>query len=287
MAYAFDSKQVDALAVLPEVVQAAEAGSRLIGLWPLTDAMQMDNDAKYGENLQVRMSQTLAQVMTGEEVTIPDAEFVYEGADQIPGRPQTIVDALLAANDACDGLSGFAQDGDFERVRVAAERLNAGWSEDEVHAGAEVVQTALASLCPGQELEASADPQVIASRLSGSMLAAGDLIRAVGASADRPVKALPVLLFANELNERLEIPRSYISAGQLSELLGLSSPQALARAAGPLVRAEWDSHREDLLWDPDEAKRQAKEEDERKSREALKAKFAHVPEDPNKPPVEL
>lgn len=32
---------------LPTVTEAAEAGSALISLWPLTEAMQMDNDAKY------------------------------------------------------------------------------------------------------------------------------------------------------------------------------------------------------------------------------------------------
>lgn len=40
------------IAALPGVAEAAEAGSALISLWPLTEAMQMDNDAKYAENLQ-------------------------------------------------------------------------------------------------------------------------------------------------------------------------------------------------------------------------------------------
>lgn len=46
-------------------------------------------------------------------------------------------------------------------------------------------------------------------------------------------------------------------------------------------------HREDVLWDPEEAKKRAKEEDERKSKEALAAKFAHVKDDPTKETVEL
>ena len=46
--------------------------------------------------------------------------------------------------------------------------------------------------------------------------------------------------------------------------------------AAPLLRAEWKKHREDVLWDPEVAKKLAKEEDDRKSREALAAKFAHV-----------
>ena len=40
-------------------------------------------------------------------------------------------------------------------------------------------------------------------------------------------------------------------------------------------------------WDAAEAKRLAKEEDERRNKEALAAKFAHVSDDPSKPPVEL
>ena len=72
----------------------------------------MDNDTKYGENLQVRMTRMAARVMTGDDVTVPDAEFVYEGADEIPGRPQRIVDALLAANDAYDEMGGYSETGD-------------------------------------------------------------------------------------------------------------------------------------------------------------------------------
>ena len=85
------------VAALPAVTEAAEAGSALISLWPLTEAMQMDNDAKYAENLQVRVTRAFARILTGEDVTVPDAEFVYEGADEIPGRPQSIVDALRRA----------------------------------------------------------------------------------------------------------------------------------------------------------------------------------------------
>ena len=36
--------------------------------------MQMDNDAKYAENLQVRVTRAFARVLTGEDVTVPDAE---------------------------------------------------------------------------------------------------------------------------------------------------------------------------------------------------------------------
>ena len=100
------------------VTEAAEAGSALISLWPLTEAMQMDNDAKYAENLQVRVTRAFARVLTGEDVTVPDAEFVYEGADEIPGRPQNIVDTLLAANDAYDTMADYSESGDVQLLSL-------------------------------------------------------------------------------------------------------------------------------------------------------------------------
>ena len=51
---------------------------------------------------------------------------------------------------------------------------------------------------------------------------------------------------------------------------------ALVEFAAPLLEREWSKHKEDVLWDPEVAKKLAKEEDDRKSREALAAKFAHV-----------
>lgn len=40
----------------PAVRDAAAVGAGLIELWPLTDAKQMDNDTKYGDEPQVRMT---------------------------------------------------------------------------------------------------------------------------------------------------------------------------------------------------------------------------------------
>ena len=50
------------VAALPAVAKAAEVGSRLIALWPLIEAMQLDNDAKYAENLQVRITRAFARI---------------------------------------------------------------------------------------------------------------------------------------------------------------------------------------------------------------------------------
>ena len=83
---------------------AAKSAADLTKLWPLSEARHLDNDAKYAENLEVRAIRTIARIITDLDVTVPDAEFVYEGADEIPGRPQEIVDALLSAANAYDDM---------------------------------------------------------------------------------------------------------------------------------------------------------------------------------------
>jgi len=104
MIVVYEQNLVEELASRPSMGEAIQAGVDLIDLWPLTDAVRLRNDAKYAETLQVRITRVLARVMTGQDVTIPDAEYVYEGAEDIPGRPQELVDALLAANDAYEGM---------------------------------------------------------------------------------------------------------------------------------------------------------------------------------------
>ena len=65
-----DDDAIARVAATPAVREAARTGARLIALWPLTDAKQMDNDAKYAENLQVRLTRMIASVVTGEDVTV-------------------------------------------------------------------------------------------------------------------------------------------------------------------------------------------------------------------------
>ena len=134
MAFQLDATAIAHVSMNPAVRDAAAVGTGLIELWPLTDAKQMDNDTKYGENLQVRMTRMAARVMTGDDVTVPDAEFVYEGADEIPGRPQRIVDALLAANDAYDEMGDYSETGDTRLIMRGAGQLGVDWDDDTVHA---------------------------------------------------------------------------------------------------------------------------------------------------------
>ncbi|MEO5393822.1 hypothetical protein ABJB31_00420 [Bifidobacterium bifidum] len=299
MAFQLDATAIAHVSMNPAVRDAAAVGTGLIELWPLTDAKQMDNDTKYGENLQVRMTRMAARVMTGDDVTVPDAEFVYEGADEIPGRPQRIVDALLAANDAYDEMGGYSETGDTRLIMRGAGQLGVDWDDDTVHAideALEAIEQAIGA-ADGAAAPAnaapSADVEAIAQRFATVTVAADGLLRLI--DLRKPSRAVPVMFYVNELCERLSVPRLCFKAEQLSSLMTARSltndDEAVLAETVKLftmvAASEWKRHHDDVLWDAAEAKRLAKEEDERRNKEALAAKFAHVGDDPSKPPVEL
>lgn len=302
MAFQLDATAIAHVSMNPAVRDAAAVGAGLIELWPLTDAKQMDNDTKYGENLQVRMTRMAARVMTGDDVTVPDAEFVYEGADEIPGRPQRVVDALLAANDAYDEMGDYSETGDTRLIMRGAGQLGVDWDDDTVHAIAEALEaieqaTGVGDGAAGAAAPAnaapSADVEAIAQRFATVTVAADGLLRLI--DLRKPSRAVPVMFYVNELCERLSVPRLCFKAEQLSSLMTARSltnddEAALAETVKlftMVAASEWKRHHDDVLWDAAEAKRLAKEEDERRNKEALAAKFAHVSDDPSKPPVEL
>jgi len=307
MAFQLDATAIAHVSMNPAVRDAAAVGTGLIELWPLTDAKQMDNDTKYGENLQVRMTRMAARVMTGDDVTVPDAEFVYEGADEIPGRPQRIVDALLAANDAYGEMGDYSETGDTRLIMRGAGQLGVDWDDDTVHAIAEALEAieqaigaadgaaggAAAGAAAPANAAPSADVEAIAQRFATVTVAADGLLRLI--DLRKPSRAVPVMFYVNELCERLSVPRLCFKAEQLSSLMTARSltnddEAALAETVKlftMVAASEWKRHHDDVLWDAAEAKRLAKEEDERRNKEALAAKFAHVGDDPSKPPVEL
>ncbi|WP_368095129.1 hypothetical protein [Bifidobacterium bifidum] len=306
MAFQLDATAIAHVSMNPAVRDAAAVGAGLIELWPLTDAKQMDNDTKYGENLQVRMTRMAARVMTGDDVTVPDAEFVYEGADEIPGRPQRIVDALLAANDAYDEMGDYSETGDTRLIMRGAGQLGVDWDDDTVHAIDEALEAIEQATGMGDDADAdaagaaapanaapSADVEAIAQRFAAVTVAADGLLRLI--DLRKPSRAVPVMFYVNELCERLSVPRLCFKAEQLSSLMTARSltnddEAALAETVKlftMVAASEWKRHHDDVLWDAAEAKRLAKEEDERRNKEALAAKFAHVSDDPSKPPVEL
>ncbi|KFI54489.1 hypothetical protein [Bifidobacterium callitrichos] len=355
MTYELNVDDVERISALPAVREAATAGARLVALWPLTAAMHMDNDAKYAENLQVRVTRAFARILTGEDVTVPDAEFVYEGADAIPGRPQLIVDALLAANDAYDAMADFSETGDASLIDDAVEALGVEWPDEvsvRVHEVLESLEAAMdagefdsgvyavgsqegdgSGETSGSEAGKSSDAaptdddfqpsdalvDAVAHRFAAGLAVFDALIGAVvgdvtvggeesvaedgagagvGAGADDAVKAfLPLVLVINELNEQLAVPRIALNDEQIRELLETrakvivgdgdeapvgvrTSVDAVAGLVSPLAAGEWDKHREDVLWDPAAAKKKAKEEDEKRNKEALAAKFAHIKAEP-------
>lgn len=303
MAFQLDATAIAHVSMNPAVCDAVAVGAGLIELWPLTDAKQMDNDTKYGENLQVRMTRMAARVMTGDDVTVPDAEFVYEGADEIPGRPQRIVDALLAANDAYDEMGDYSETGDTRLIMRGAGQLGVDWDDDTVHAIAEALEAIeqaigvggadVAGAAAPANAAPSADVEAIAQRFATVTVAADGLLRLI--DLRKPSRAVPVMFYVNELCERLSVPRLCFKAEQLSSLMTARSltnddEAALAETVKlftMVAASEWKRHHDDVLWDAAEAKRLAKEEDERRNKEALAAKFAHVSDDPSKPPVEL
>lgn len=305
---------VERIAALPSVRQAAQTAADLTELWPLASALHMDNDARYCENLQVRLSRLAAQVMTGETIPMADAEFVYEGADAIPGRPQATVDALNAANDAIEALEGFVSSHDVHELLDAADALDAGWSGATATAVTGAVGDVEDFVAARTETKVESPAwryAVVIVLLNELMRAATTQLRATlgaaeptaGGAPEQRVRglerlALPFFLFINDFAATLQLPQICLTAEQFRGVIAAyatpngdddaaDAATVLAQALAPIAGAEWRKHREDILWDPKEAKERARKEDERKNKEALAAKFAHIKDDPNKPEVEL
>lgn len=282
--------EVRRLAGLPDIRSAAERGAALTSLWPLTDAMMMGNDAKYAENLQVRESLVIAHALTGLDVTRADAEYVYEGADTIPGRPQDIVDALLAANDACDAAAAYRSQADPTVFADVAQALGATWNAevagdiaDTVRQASQLATGSVADEIAGSdaaEQGTSSEVRRVANILAVYALAAAAMFRQSDAGQAGTAGACAVLLSLNEWCDSVSLPRLFYSPQLLSQLLDARATNSdgvadafvsvIAQAAG----TEWEQHRTDVLWDPKEAKRQAKEADERRNKEELSAKFS-------------
>mgnify|MGYP000083659103 FL=1 len=276
MTIALNETEIRRIADLPEVREAARSAEELTALWPLGSALQMDNDAKYTEDLQVRFTLAFARVLTGMGVTPADAEFVYEGADAIPGRPQAIVDALLAADEAYEVMEDYARDRETDLVAEAAQALGAGWGNDTVLA----VNDAIASATSYAAQVANAP---MAERFAAALAVCDALLGVVSAGVgdahEAAVRSLPVLLYVNEWREECAVPRICLTDEQI---LGLAEARwnasdtmgATVGFIAPLAAAEWRRHRENVLWDPDEAKQRAKAEDEERNKRELAAKFA-------------
>ena len=110
---------------------------------------------------------------------------------------------------------------------------------------------------------------------------------------EQTVRVLPVMLYINELCEQMAVPPIYVGDVTLSRMVAQRNAVREAGRATPLEEnsfcdntftitadnvipcagMEWDHHAECLRWDPKRAEQEAKDEDERKSKEALAEKF--------------
>lgn len=283
---------------------AAKSAADLTKLWPLSEARHLDNDAKYAENLEVRAIRTIARIITDLDVTVPDAEFVYEGADEIPGRPQEIVDALLAAANAYDDMD-LCYEPDYSEAQEELEnntndvsaifnKLESNLSNDvnAINGAADSLSVAgnwsVDSLqdafrCAKQECDFCGLNSVESQKITAIL----SILKSLIEKTSNIYETLPIFLYINEVCECAGVPRMMFKDNQWRELVdrvksckasenGENSISTLLEIAAPLLEREWLKHKEDVLWDPEEAKKLAKEEDDRKSREALAAKFAHV-----------
>lgn len=302
---------------------AAQYAESLTALWPLTEARHLDNDAKYAENLEVRSMRAIARMLTNLDVTVPDAEFVYEGADEIPGRPQEIVDALLAAADAYDAMDSCYEpnydeaeaeilendanddaNNNVNNIETIFNKLDshASVDADEINSAADTlgVQGNWVSedLQNAVEYAKKQSSEYEESKESKKIILVLCILSKLIAKTSDIQETLPIFLYINEVCECAGVPRMMFKDTQWRELVDCvrnsqvdcsessesnesnesseNSISALINFVSPLLAAEWQKHREDVLWDPEVAKKLAKEEDDRKSREALAAKFAHV-----------
>ena len=307
-----------------DLAEAVQAARDLIALWPLTKAQHMENDEKYAENLQVRLTRQFA-LLAGQNATMPDAEYVYEGAEAIPGRDQVVVDTLLDANDVYDESQEFSDDLDASHLTAAfgAEHLGldggafaAAGTKDGFASTVAALLELLGALdengVPARVGAMALDERVAFCVIAFAALLDAGATAGEGAEGDRI--AIPALLAVNEFAEVLGVPRAAVKTDDVAGLRVAAGKVLLGAAAGtgtgegtgmgegtgnsdgpdafvaliaPMIRDEWKHHHEEVLWDPDEAERKAKEEDEKRNKEALAAKFAHIKDDPNKEHVEL
>lgn len=283
----FDLSQTRAqFADAPALADAAQEISKLVDLWPLTDAAQIDNDVKYGEELQVRVTREIAARLCPESVTIPDAEYVYEGGvEQIPGRPDSIARVLLKANDAYDDVSGFSEDHDSARITSVGQTLGLQWSAADQQALDATVKEAYSAAQEAGDDSIENRLALVAAAYMG-VLSLGEAFSSVA------------LLFTNELNEIVGLPHTFVSTSTTDKLRELAGSAAQSGSAAQMATdfinlyaqaagAEAAKHRDDVEWDPAMAKKKAKEEDEAKNKAQLAAKFSHVNNDEGKEHVEL
>lgn len=313
MSFVYDQKVVDSMYGSHVVSMAVDYGVDLVKMWPLQTNQELENDVKYAENLQVMFSGMMTQVLLkrSEEVDQSVAEAVYEGMDVLPGVDPEIIRTLMDANRAYDVMASYHGVDGIELFMETARILGIDVEtriEKEIQDLMENLSRTMRS-ASGFEVDddvaenvgicqsATVDRNEFARRYLASMTVLDALINLMcygtDDSQEQAIRVLPVLLFVNAMRNQLSFPPTFINAEQLINLFGLRDtarqfgrPQSVFDSSfNPLTFSttvkylaffagqEWLRHMRFLEWDPKQAEQDAKDEDERKSREALAKKY--------------
>ena len=247
-----------------------------------------------------------------EEVDQSVAEAVYEGMDVLPGVDPEIIRTLMDANRAYDVMASYHGVDGIELFMETARILGIDVEtriEKEIQDPHGRTSHALCAAPPDSKStmtwrknvgicqSATVDRNEFARRYLASMTVLDALINLMcygtDDSQEQAIRVLPVLLFVNAMRNQLSIPLTFINAEQLINLFGLRDtarqfgrPQSVFDSSfNPLTFSttvkylaffagqEWLRHMRFLEWDPKQAEQDAKDEDERKSREALAKKY--------------
>ena len=252
-----------------------------------------------------------------DEVDISVAEAVYEGMDEIPGCDPAVVQALKKANQAYDVMRDYSETNNADLFFKAADILGI-FIDAHVEKSIRSVMKSVTHLIRGSsgfEFDGEAsknvsfcyattvDPLQLTGRYLASVAVCDGLMNLMCDGIDdlgeQVIRVLPVLLYANELCEQMAIPPTCMGDAALLQLVEMRDSirhmdgivpvevnsfcertfLITANMMIPQAGLEWSYHADCLRWDPKKAEREAKEEDERKSKEALAEKFKLTKDD--------
>lgn len=241
MPFVIDQETVTSMLNSQVVATAIDLGIDLVKMWPLQTAQELENDARYAEDLQVRFSCMMAQTLLkrSEQIEQSVAEAAYEGMDVIPGCDRDVMHALMNANQAYDVLSTYRGVNGADLFLEAARTLGID-VEDRIERGIRGVMASVARTMrdtSGFEIDddvveevglcksVTVDRDVLARRYLASVTVGDALLNLmcydVEDQQEQAIRALPVLLYINGLREQLAVPHTFVTAEQLGYLIDL------------------------------------------------------------------
>lgn len=320
MPFVIDQQAIASMSTSHVVDTAIAQGVDLVKMWPLQTVEELENDARYAEDLQVRFSQMMAQVLLkgSEEVDQSVAEATYEGMDMIPGCDPEVLDALANADDAYDMISSYRGINGADLFLKAAKVLGievGGRVEDGIR---DVMDSFARSMHDTSGLDINAEiasniglckPATtkhgeLATRYLTSLAVSDALMNlmcyGVNERREQAIRVLPVLLIANGIREQLAVPHTFITAQQVYYLVALRDSARRINTCEPVLDnpfctktflatvkylamfagQEWAWHAERVQWDLRQAEQEARDEDNRRSREELAKKYKLTEDSP-------